>query len=111
MDGRIDLAAGRMNVENDFASSPLYCNYMNNVLCGDPKAAGSGLSPQRHYPDGVWGGRDARAPDLGYLCRGGVYEVSQGLYGDDFRTGKLRNIVNIGIGGLRPWGPSCLTRR
>ena len=33
-DSRLDLAAGRMNVENDFASSPLYCNYINNVLCG-----------------------------------------------------------------------------
>ena len=41
-DGRLDLAAGRMNVENDFASSPLYCNYMNNALCGDPKALPGG---------------------------------------------------------------------
>jgi porin len=32
-DDRLDLAAGRMNVENDFASSPLYYNYMNNALC------------------------------------------------------------------------------
>ena len=36
--GRLDIAAGWMNVENDFASSSLYCNYMNNALCGDPKA-------------------------------------------------------------------------
>ena len=27
-----------MNVENDFASSPLCCNHMNDALCGDPKA-------------------------------------------------------------------------
>src|SRR5580692_3588750 len=27
--GRLDIAAGRMNVENDFASSSLYCNFMN----------------------------------------------------------------------------------
>lgn len=37
-----DIAVGRMNVENDFASSPLYCNYMNNALCGDPKALPGG---------------------------------------------------------------------
>jgi porin len=36
--GRLDIALGWMNVENDFASSPLFCNYMNNALCGDPKA-------------------------------------------------------------------------
>jgi porin len=86
-DGRLDLAAGRMNVENDFASSPLYCNYMNNALCGDPKALPGGDIGHSAYPDGVWGGRVRVRPTQETYITTGVYEVSQGLYGDDWRTG------------------------
>jgi len=86
-DGRLDLAAGRMNVENNFASSPLYCNYMNNVLCGDPKALPGGDIGHSAYPDGVWGGRVRARPLPDIYITAGIYEVSQGLYGDDFRTG------------------------
>lgn len=86
-DGRIDLAVGRMNVENDFASSPLYCNYMNNALCGDPKALPGGDIGHSAYPDGVWGGRVRVRPTPDTYVAVGVYEVSQGLYGDDWRTG------------------------
>ena len=87
LDGRIDLAAGRMNGENDFASSPLYCNYMNNVLCGDPKALPGGDLGHSAYPDGVWGGRVRVRPTPDTYVAVGVYEISQGLYGDDFRSG------------------------
>ena len=68
-DGRLDIAAGRMNVENDFASSPLYCNYMNNVLCGDPKALPGGDIGHSAYPDGVWGGRVRVRPTPDHLYR------------------------------------------
>jgi porin len=54
---RLDFAAGRMNVENDFASSGLYCNYMNNELCGDPKALPGGDIGHSAYPDAAWGAR------------------------------------------------------
>ncbi len=97
-DGRLDLAAGRMNVENDFASSPLYCNYMNNVLCGDPKALPGGDIGHSAYPDGVWGGRVRVRPTPDIYFTVGVYEVSQGLYGDDFRTGfEFDDAQNSGV--------------
>jgi hypothetical protein len=38
----LDIVRGWMNVENDFANSPLYCNYMNSGLCGEPKALPGG---------------------------------------------------------------------
>ncbi len=56
-DGRLDIAAGRMNVENDFASSPLYCNFMNNGLCGDPKALPGGDIGHSAFPDAAWAAR------------------------------------------------------
>lgn len=88
LDRRFDLAAGRMNVENDFASSPLYCNYMNNVLCGDPKALPGGDIGHSAYPDAVWAARVKVRPTEQTYVTTGVYEVNQGLYSDaNFRTG------------------------
>jgi porin len=96
--GRLDLAAGRMNVENDFASSPLYCNYMNNMLCGDPKGLPGGDIGHSAYPDGVWGGRVRVRPTSDSYIVVGVYQVSQGLYGNDWRTGfEFDNAQNSGV--------------
>jgi porin len=86
--GRFDIAAGRMNVENDFASSPLYCNFMNNGLCGDPKALPGGDIGHSAYPDAVWAGRIQLRPLPDVYIRTGVYDVNRGLYSDaNFRTG------------------------
>jgi porin len=88
LDHRLDLAAGRMNVENDFASSPLYCNFLNNALCGDPKALPGGDIGHSAYPDAVWAARLQVRPTTEIYARAGVYEVNQGLYSDsNFRTG------------------------
>ncbi len=86
--GRLDLAAGRMNVENDFASSPLYCAYMNNDLCGDPKALPGGDIGHSAFPDAVWAARLKLKPSPQTVLKLGVYEVNQGLYTDqDYRSG------------------------
>ena len=87
-DGDLDVAAGRMNVENDFASSPLYCNFMNNGLCGDPKALPGGDIGHSAYPEAVWAGRVRLRPLAALYVQGGAYEVNQGLYSDaNFRSG------------------------
>ncbi len=84
---RLDIAAGWMNVENDFASSPLYCNYMNNALCGDPKALPGGDIGHSAYPDAVWGGRVRLRPTPSTYVTAGVYEVNQDLYSNADRGG------------------------
>jgi len=87
-DGRLDVALGRMNVENDFASSSLYCGFMNNGLCGDPKALPGGDIGHSAYPDGVWALRARVRPTSDTYVESGVYEVNQGLYSDKyFRSG------------------------
>jgi len=87
-DQRLDIAAGRMNVEGDFASSPLYCAFMNNGLCGDPKALPGGDIGHSAYPDAVWASRIKLRPTAQTYITFGVYEVNQGLYGDaDYRSG------------------------
>ena len=84
---RLDIAAGWMNVENDFASSPLYCNYMNNALCGDPKALPGGDIGHSAFPDGVWAGRIRVRPTSDTHITTGVYEVNQDLYSNADRSG------------------------
>jgi porin len=87
-DGRLDVALGRMNVENDFASSPLYCGFLNNALCGDPKALPGGDIGHSAYPDAVWASRVRVRPTPDTYVESGVYEVNQGLYSNtNFRTG------------------------
>ena len=87
-DGRLDIELGRMNVENDFASSPLYCGFMNNALCGDPKALPGGDIGHSAYPDAAWALRLKVRPTPDTYLESGVYEVNQGLYSDaNFRTG------------------------
>jgi porin len=85
--GKLDIAGGWMNVENDFASSPLYCNYMNNALCGDPKALPGGDIGHSAFPDATWGGRIRVRPTPDTYVVTGVYEVNKGLYTDVARTG------------------------
>jgi porin len=88
MDGRLDFAIGRMNVENDFASSPLYCFFMNNGLCGDPKALPGGDIGHSAYPDAAWALRLRGRPVPEVYAEAGVYEVNQGMYSyKNFRSG------------------------
>jgi porin len=93
LDKRVDIAVGQMNVENDFASSPLYCFSMNNAICGDPKALPAGDLGHSAFPDGVWAGRIRGLPTPDTYVEAGVYEVNQGLYTSHyFGTGFPNNI-------------------
>lgn len=85
---RLDIALGRMPVTNDFAASPLYCNFMNNSLCGNPKALPGGDVGFSSYPDAVWGARARVRPTDDTYVQFGLYAVDQGLYGNQhFRSG------------------------
>ena len=98
-DKRFDVEIGRMNVENDFASSPLYCNFVNNGLCGDPKALPGGDRGHSAYPDAAWGTRVKVRPLLDVYVEAGLYEVNQGLYGyANFRSGfKFDDLQDSGV--------------
>lgn len=112
----IDIAAGLMNVENDFASSPLYCNYMNNGLCGDPKALPGGDIGHSAYPDAVWAARLRLRPISSLYLESGIYGVNQGLYtnqydrsGFGFNTSQYSGIyIPIEVGWEPKFGPDQL---
>ncbi|MEA2740312.1 MAG: porin [Acetobacteraceae bacterium] len=88
LNGRVDIAVGRMPVLNDFDASPLNCNFMNNGLCGNPKELPGADIGMSSYPDAVWGGRIRVRPTPDTYIQTGLYEVNQGLYTNQFdRTG------------------------
>jgi porin len=84
LNGRLDIALGRMPELNDFSSSPLYCNFMTNALCGNPKTLPGGDVGFSSYPDGVWGGRIRARPTPDTYIQIGAFEVNQGLYTNQF---------------------------
>lgn len=54
--GALDVKAGRMDVGQDFATSPLYCQFLSLGLCPEPRALtlDSGFSI---YPSATWAAR------------------------------------------------------
>jgi porin len=86
--GRLNITAGRFPTSIDFAASPLYCNFMNNSLCGNPKAL-PGEIGFSSYPDNVWAGRVRVWPTLTTYVQVGAFEVSRNIYNyaKGFRSG------------------------
>ncbi len=102
LDKRVDIAVGQMNVENDFASSPLYCFSMNNAICGDPKALPAGDLGHSAFPNGVWAGRIRGRPTADTYVETGVYEVNQGLYTDHYFGNGFPNNISQASGVYVP---------
>lgn len=73
-DGRVDLEAGRLDVGNDFAASPIYCNFMILAVCGHPRAlqASAGFTD---WPQASWGGRVRLRLTPTIYLQTGVYET------------------------------------
>src|SRR4051794_38646140 len=79
--GAIDIAVGRMPVGNEFAASPLYCNFMNNAICGNPKALSGQVGGFSAWPDATWGGRARLRPTQDTYLMFGIFQVNRYLYG------------------------------
>lgn len=80
LNGRVNIAVGRAPELNDFSASPLYCNFINNSLCGNPKALPESSVGFSSYPDAVFFGRVRVRPTADTYIQAGVYEVNQNIY-------------------------------
>lgn len=71
--GKLDLKAGRMDVGQDFAASPLYCQFLSLGLCPQPRSLtlDSGFSI---YPNSTWAAR-ARTQAGTLYAAAGVYQA------------------------------------
>ncbi len=53
-DGRFHIKAGRLTGGNDFLSSPFYCEFISNAICGNPISIFFNV-PFLAYPFSTWG--------------------------------------------------------
>jgi porin len=92
----VDLAGGWMPVANDFAASTLYCNFMNNGLCGNPKDIPGGDVGFSSYPDSVFGGRARVRPVPQVYLQAGIYQSNQLIYTyPEYRSGFAFNTSGV----------------
>jgi porin len=82
----LDLEAGDINTETDFAASPkyfgaaLWCNYQNNAICGTPIAAPVNSNGYVAYPASALGARVKVNLSPNIYIGTGAYEVNPTLY-------------------------------
>ncbi len=91
--GRLNLAYGRLAATNDFLTSPLYCQFVSNAICGQPPA------PFFNMPDGItayplaaWGARARVHPTTDTYLQVGVYD------GDPDQDGRNDHGTNFSFG-------------
>jgi porin len=79
--GRINVVAGRVIMQNDFAAasqywgSNLWCSYQTNAICGTPLGAPNN-SGYGYYPSSEWGVRIKALPSNSFYAESGVYQVN-----------------------------------
>ena len=113
---RLQLALGYMSVNLDFSTSPLFCTFMNNAICGNPKTETKGSIGFNNTPNGVLGGRLRFWPLHGLYVQGGAYGVNSGLgqpkytrTGFEFDTSAYTGVyVPFEIGAIPVFGPHAL---
>jgi porin len=77
LDDRLSLAYGRIVANDDFLRSPLYCQFLNNAICGSPKAVFfENPFAFGAYPSAQWGAR-ARydTKDRRWALQAAVYDA------------------------------------
>ncbi len=76
----IDIKIGKMPVMIDFSSSDIYCNFMNNSVCGNPKTVPGADPGMSAFPDGNLGAVIKVQPDPLFYVKFGAYEVNKYIY-------------------------------
>jgi porin len=78
--GALDIAAGYFPVGTNFAASPLYCNFMQNALCGNPKELPGGDDGFSAWPDATLGGQVRVKPTPSTYIQVGLFGVNPYIY-------------------------------
>lgn len=93
LDDRLNLTYGRLSATDDFMTSPLYCQFVNNAFCGQPAAPFFNLpNGITAYPLATWGVRVRYEPTPESYLQVGVYD------GDPEHGGNNRHGANFALG-------------
>jgi porin len=89
---RLELIYGRLTTTADFMSSPFYCQFVNNGICGQPTAPffnmPNGITA---YPAGTWGA-------IAQINSSKVVYEKFGVYDGDPNHGDDRHGANFNFG-------------
>lgn len=78
--GNLDVAAGYWPVGSDFAASPLFCDFMQNAVCGNAKSITGANAGFSAWPDATLGGRVRVKPTPHTYIQIGAWGVDPYLY-------------------------------
>ena len=93
LDDRLNLTYGRLSATDDFMTSPLYCQFVNNAFCGQPPAPFFNLPDGiTAYPVATWGARARYEPTPESYFQVGVYD------GDPEHGGNNPHGANFALG-------------
>lgn len=91
VDGRLDLAYGRLIANDDFLRSDLYCQFVNNSFCGSPKPVFlQDPFTFTAYPLATWGARlKYDLPGTAWTFQAAIYDGDpEGKGGDPSSQGR-----------------------
>jgi porin len=71
---KVSFAFGRLPAGADFATSPLYCTFMNTAICGYPYSLASRVGFTA-FPNSTWGARLRMDPVEHLYVQAGIYQV------------------------------------
>ncbi len=94
--GALDIQAGIIPLDDNYMASPLYCNFMNNSLCGNPKTSTDNIY-HSSYPDGVYAFNVRVRPIPTVYVQSGIYFGTDNIYNPakNFRSGFTRDTSYI----------------
>jgi porin len=75
LDGRLNIAAGRLPVHRDYARSGFYCRFMSTAICGGPHTLPAQIA-FTDLPYATWGARARIKLPAGFSAQAGAYEVN-----------------------------------
>ncbi|MFO1081106.1 MAG: carbohydrate porin [Reyranellaceae bacterium] len=108
---KVRVKLGWMHTSDDFASSPLYCYFQNNAVCGQNGVViDSGFSI---FPAGAWGTLVKVQADEELYVQAGVYEVNPTLSeaANGFKlgfSGATGVVLPVQVGWQPRLGPDAL---
>jgi porin len=106
-DGRFNLTYGRLAATDDFLTSPLYCQFVSNAICGQPPSPFFNLPDGiTAYPAAVWGVRGRVKPTPDTYVQVGVYDgqvdqEGRNDHGTDFGFGS-NGVLVLTEAGYKP---------
>ncbi len=73
-DDHVDIQIGRMNPNNNFASSDVSCEFISSIICSQPGTWYDGTNRNQSFPVSTWGGLLSLVPATNTYIRAAIYD-------------------------------------